>query len=240
VKPREAQENRLHFDQLSFFLLWIVLGAGLAAISHNIFLWLLNWIQQLLGSQFISESLWRLVLLDAILLALFTAPVEKLLLKMAFGKWVKGWVSSRMLSIVLSVMPYILLQPFEMQSYVMNTPQNIIVISFSAIIFALPQVWVLRRYIQNSWQYLFAAVASAIVPIMLLSILQGMVFGASMTVGLSAAITALMMLWLFRTGKKQEKPKAVEARSYVQLDDTLPHEDDYLEETEPSEMTDQS
>jgi hypothetical protein len=226
----KPKNDKPRINRLSFFLLWIVLGAGAAAISHNIFLWLLRWIEQFMGAAFIRESLWRVTLLDALLLMIVLAPVEKLLLKFGFGQWVKGWISSRFLSLVLTVMPYILLQNFGLQSLVMNNLQNILQLSIFALITALPQVWVLRRYVQNSWQYLFAALISSLIPVGLVTSLAGTTFGASFTIGSSAAVMALTILWLFSHPINEEKTKRAEAQSFERLEDGIAETHNFEEE----------
>ena len=209
----------IQINHLVFLLFWVVFMAGFATISHN--LSFMAWIEQRAGTEFIREYLWHITLLDTLLLAAFTAPIEKILLKLRFGHWLKGWISSRFLSLVLGVMPYILPQNFGLQSLVMNNPQNILQLSFFALITALPQVWILRRYVQNSWQYILGAIANSLIPVFLVSSLAGTTFGASFTIGLSSAVMALTMLWLFSHPVSEEKVKREEAESHVRLEDTL-------------------
>lgn len=217
----KAKNEKLRLDTISFFLLWVVLGAGLATISHNLFLLLSQVLAFFNETKFISETPWAMTLLDALLLAAFITPIEKILLQLRFGQWIKGWIRSRFLSIVLAVLPYILLENFGLQPLVMNNVQNILQVSIFALLTALPQVWVLRRYVQNSWQYLFASLISLLIPVGLVSSLAGTTFGAAFTLGASAAVMAITMIWLFSHPLNQEKIKHAEAVSSARLEDSL-------------------
>lgn len=229
-KSKRDKLSRPIFNRLSFFLLWIVLAPGLAAFSHTLFLRFMDLIRELRGGDVLTESFGFLVLLESLLLVSLIAPIEKILLKFGFGRWIKGWVSARLISTVISIMPIILLEAFNLQQLAMNSSQNAALILLTAAIAAVPQIWVLSHYVKKSWLYGLAAMFSSLVPVFLVSQLQGLAFGASFTIGASAAIIALMMLWFFSALPGEENFISAEAGDFERLEDQTPETEEIQED----------
>lgn len=175
------------------------------------------------------DSYWRMILLDAFLLTGLIAPVEKFLLKISFGQWIKGWMSARILGTVLSMTPFIVLHAFNLQDLVTNNPQNIIQIALIGAFAALPQIWVLRPYVQKSWLYLIAATIASVVPIFIIPLVLGTALGASFTIGSSAAVIALMMLWFFRHEPEEPIQNSDESQQVERLADKSSQIDELLD-----------
>ena len=107
-------------------------------------------------------------------------------------------------------------------------------IALIGAIAALPQVWVLRPYVQKSWVYLIAATIASFLPISIVPIVLGSTLGASFTIGSSAAVIAVMMIWFFRQTPEEFKQKRDESHLYERLEDKSSEidesQDEYLEQ----------
>lgn len=237
-KSKRDTLNRPIINRLTFFLLWIVLGAGLSVLSHSIFMWLTNGSLKLVNEY---TEVWFVIvaIFDSLLVAHIIAPMEQLLLKLGFGQWIHGWITVRIPSIVLSVLPSMLLQAFNLEYPVTNSVQTIpLLLLFLplAVIFALLETLVVRRYVQKPWLYLLAAILRSLWIPAILPLAIGTAFGAYFTLGASAAVMALMMLWFFRDVPREEKIKRTEAVSHERLQEQAPENEDIPENLEQAQQ----
>jgi hypothetical protein len=228
----KPKNDSLRLNRLSFFLLWIVLWLGLAPISQNIFFMaFVSWIRQLMGEDFIMQNMWQIAYLEGFLYVALTAPVEKILLHLSFGKWVKGWITGRLLSaalsIILSIFPYYLINPSDLA---MNTYLILPIIASIGLMTGLPMVLVLRSYVKNAWLYLLGSLISILLATYIGPVFFGVGPGLPLTIGASATVMALTMLWLFSRPISEEKAKRSEAVSHERLEDAEPETEKSQEE----------
>jgi hypothetical protein len=232
----KSKNDKPRINSISFLLLWIVLVAGMSQLSGAIFTWLYPWMEQFSGNAF-----WRIDFLNVFLLAAFIAPVGKLLLKLRFGQWVKGWISASFLSMVLGLMPDFILRAFGIPYPSFTNLQSALIIAFAA----LPQVWILRRYVKYSWLYPFASVLGSFASNYVVERLWGDNLSAAIAFGSGTAIMGLMMLWLFSMPRSEEKLKRSEAEAVnsERLEDKLPENEEleeYYEEGKLRKRSDQA
>jgi hypothetical protein len=233
-KSKRETQTKPVFSRITFFLLWVVMSIGTASLFMPAYELVYGSIQQIsaafyrIGIPFVLSG----TLISALVFASLMAPVEKILLRLGLGKWVKGWISAGLLGAVLSVMfSTYMNQNFH---YVMFNPLtfNLYLLAWSAIL-VVPQSWLMRRYGKKAW--IFFALASLSNFLANFITIQGSTIGissGSLAIGASAAVMALNFIWLFRGTPPVEKAKVDEASA--RLEDKIADEDD-ADEAEESE-----
>jgi hypothetical protein len=224
-KAKREMSNKPVFSRITFFLLWVVMWIGLAASIHPLFGEFYQF--------FVSRSFPSLFLqlLSALIIALSTLPVEKILLRLGFGQWVKGWIRAGLLGTVLATLLSVYVHTnFDTVLWSAST-LNLYLVLWSAIL-VLPQTWLMRRYGKRTWIFFaFATFSSFVANIIAMQLVHLGLESGSLAIGASAAVMALGLILTIRQTPAVEKAKVDEASA--RLEDKIA--DDEVEETEESD-----
>jgi hypothetical protein len=225
-KAKNEPQKNTFLNRISFLFLWIVSSVGIGLATNSFLNWLIYFIPQTFGVSIaeLTSPAWRLTLVFTLVHSLILSSVQAVLLSRGFGRRVKGWVWASLLGSVLSSLPMILMYQFNLQGIYENN--NNVFYVLATLLYTLPQVWVLRNYVQKAWLYPLIAVPTNFLTMNL------MLYGFANRLNLepiasviTASVMALLMLWFFRDTPSQEKAKVAEAESHERLEDGLESED---------------
>ena len=227
-KSKQERYSLSVVSKFIFLLLWIISVTAFSAFGHTIAMKISSLIVQRTGSPILGDALWRLVMLEALLVASFTAPVQKILLRWLSGQWIKGWITATVLSTIITLMPFMMLTNFNLQHLMTNTVSNIPIIVLTTAISALPYVWILRRYINKSWVFFGAKILASLIPIFLPSFLQSVSFAPSLTIASTTAILATTLLLFSWEKPEEERTEQEYSIRYDRLVDTTPQNNEAI------------
>jgi magnesium-transporting ATPase (P-type) len=225
-KAKNEPQKNTFLNRISFLFLWIVSSVGIGLATNSFLNWLIYFIPQTFGVSIseLTSPAWRLGLVFTLVHSLILSSVQAVLLGRGFGRRVKGWVWASLVGGVLSSLPLILISQLNLQGIYENNVNLFYVLA--TLLYTLPQVWVLRRYVQKAWLLPLIAI-----PTNLLAITLTM-YGFTNRLNLepiasliTATVMALLMLWFFRDTPIQEKAKLAEAESHERLEDGMESED---------------
>jgi hypothetical protein len=228
-KAKHEPLKNSFLNRISFLFLWIVLSTGIGIAANGLFNWLIYFIPQTFGVSIteLTSPSWRLSLIFTLFHSLVLSSVQLILLRRGFGRWLKGWVWASLLGSVLASLPNLLLFQFNLQEGLQFQNNSFFFLqALSTLLYTLPQVWILRNYVQKAWLYSVIAVPSNLFAVSLT--MYG--FANRLTLEpiasvLAATVFGLMWLWFFRETPNQEKAKVGEAMSHERLEDRIADED---------------
>lgn len=209
-KSKNEMVKKPVFGRLSFFLLWVVMSIGSASLFMPVYEFISGLIQRISTAFYAIGIPFALpgTLVSALVFAILTAPIEKILLRLGFGKWVKGWISASLLGAVLSFLFSIYINQ-NFYTYVMFNPVrfNLYLLVWSAFLVA-PQAWLMRRYGKRAWIFfLIASIGNFLTNTVAQQVAMMGINNGSIAIGIGAAVMALNLLWLFRQEPSEEKAK---------------------------------
>ena len=190
-KPSQARVNKYGF--LAMWIIAQVLGWFLFIFS-----------QMSMAMYLFSPPLWMSGIIAGLIIGIPTALGQKAALYLHFGRWFGGWIRANVLAWVIGGMSIMLVSE---QFDISGSAQLGILIQVLSLMLppTVAQLWVLRRYVQNVWLWLLAAIAASSVFAGLLGQIGEAQEAAMLAFGMYSLVTGLSLLWIM--GMQADKGK---------------------------------
>jgi hypothetical protein len=226
----KAKNRSKRLSPINFVLLWICLTVATTYSMAG----LLNWLTSFGAiGQFVRVENWGFFLISNLLVGGSIALVQKRVMQLGFGRTFNGWMRASFLGIILGFLPTVVLYLFNLQHLTLYQiePYSSLIHILNMVLVALPQAWILRNYVKQSWLYVLGKVFGGfLVSLIIQNYFSD--FASLSGVALQNVFVALSLLWLFRDSAHQEKAKVDEAETHARLEDTLEdHEEEEVVET---------